>query len=107
MAFFSFRTLPVSYLLILALTLTYYLLLSLLCFLVYFYDKQAAIQRRSRVAEKNLLLLSLIGGWPGALLAHKFLRHKSLKRPFLQWFFLMLVLHWLLLFAPVVACAFF
>jgi uncharacterized membrane protein YsdA (DUF1294 family) len=60
----------VSYLLILALTLTYYLLFSLLCFLVYFYDKQAAIQRRSRVPEKNLLLLSLIGGWPGALLAH-------------------------------------
>lgn len=96
-----------SYLLILALTLTYYLLLSLLCFLVYFYDKQAAIQRRSRVAEKKLLLLSLIGGWPGALLAHKFLRHKSVKRPFLRWFFLMLVLHWLLLFALLGACVFF
>jgi len=97
----------VSYLLILALTLSYYLLLSLLCFLVYFYDKQAAIQRRSRVSEKKLLLLSLIGGWPGALLAHKFLRHKSMKRSFLRWFFLMLALHWLFLFALLAACVFF
>ncbi|WP_423679697.1 DUF1294 domain-containing protein [Undibacterium sp. WLHG33] len=96
-----------SYLLILALTLSYYLLLSLLCFLVYFYDKQAAIQRRSRVPEKKLLLLSLIGGWPGALLAHKFLRHKSVKRSFLRWFFLMLVLHWLFVLALLAACVFF
>jgi hypothetical protein len=43
----------------------------------------------------------------GALLAHKFLRHKSMKRPFLRWFFLMLVLHWLLLFALLAACVFF
>lgn len=96
-----------AFLPLLAIVLTWYLLLSLLCFVVYFYDKQAAIQRRSRVAEKNLLLLSLFGGWPGALLAHKFLRHKSVKRRFLRWFFLMLVLHWLLLLALIFIGVFF
>jgi predicted secreted protein len=29
-----------------------------------------------------------------------------MKRPFLRWFFLMLVLHWLLLFALLAACVF-
>ncbi|WP_255353037.1 DUF1294 domain-containing protein, partial [Arsukibacterium sp. MJ3] len=31
-------------------------------------------------------LLALFGGWPGALLAQQYLRHKSNKKPFL-WVF--------------------
>lgn len=45
-------------------------------------DKAAANQRRRRIPEKRLHLLSFAGGWPGALLAHHVFRHKTQKRSF-------------------------
>lgn len=63
-----------------------YLVLSVLTFLVYALDKASARRRWWRVSEKTLHLLALGGGWPGALLAQQFLRHKSTKLPFRQVF---------------------
>ncbi|RYY78616.1 MAG: DUF1294 domain-containing protein [Moraxellaceae bacterium] len=73
------------------------LLLSALTYLVYDMDKKAAQQGRQRIPEKNLHLLSLLGGWPGALLAQQKLRHKSAKVEFLQIFWVTVALNWVLL----------
>ena len=59
-----------------------YALLSLLTFLVYAFDKDASQRGNRRVAEGNLHLLSLAGGWPGASVARHQLRHKTVKQPF-------------------------
>jgi uncharacterized membrane protein YsdA (DUF1294 family) len=63
-----------------------YAVLSLLCFALYALDKAAARAGARRTPESTLLLLGLAGGWPGAVLAQQWLRHKSAKRSF-QWRF--------------------
>ncbi|EGR1768218.1 DUF1294 domain-containing protein [Vibrio parahaemolyticus] len=59
-----------------------YLILSTFTYLMFAWDKQAAQNGRWRTPENTLHFLSLIGGWPGALLAQFQLRHKSKKQPF-------------------------
>lgn len=56
--------------------------MSVLTFVVYALDKSAARQGRWRTREQTLHLLSLAGGWPGALAAQRRLRHKSSKTSF-------------------------
>lgn len=45
-------------------------------------DKRAAVQKASRVRERTLLTLALIGGSPAAIAARTLLRHKTRKQPF-------------------------
>lgn len=63
---------------------TTYLLLSGVTFMAYALDKSAAIQGRWRTSESTLHLLALACGWPGALLAQQWLRHKSCKPSFVS-----------------------
>jgi uncharacterized membrane protein YsdA (DUF1294 family)/cold shock CspA family protein len=51
-------------------------------FIAYAVDKSAAERKRWRTPESTLHFLALVGGWPGALLAQQFLRHKSSKAEF-------------------------
>ncbi|MEN9659883.1 MAG: hypothetical protein RL571_3348 [Pseudomonadota bacterium] len=60
-----------------------YLLMSIVAFIAYALDKSAAKNNRWRTQESTLHLLGLLGGWPGALLAQRVLRHKSKKAAFL------------------------
>jgi uncharacterized membrane protein YsdA (DUF1294 family) len=55
---------------------------SIACFVAYAFDKAAARARERRTPERTLLLLGLVGGWPGAVLAQQWLRHKSSKPSF-------------------------
>jgi uncharacterized membrane protein YsdA (DUF1294 family)/cold shock CspA family protein len=55
---------------------------SLVAFAVYRSDKVAAVRGNRRVPESTLLLLGLIGGWPGALVAQRSYRHKTIKARF-------------------------
>jgi uncharacterized membrane protein YsdA (DUF1294 family) len=59
-----------------------YLASSVVCFSVYVADKSAAVAGRWRVPESTLLILGLMGGWPGAVVAQQLLRHKSSKAVF-------------------------
>lgn len=59
-----------------------YLVVSLFTYLMFAWDKQAALNGHWRTSENTLHFLSLIGGWPGALWAQYLLRHKSRKQPF-------------------------
>ena len=71
---------------------------SILCFGFYAWDKAAARAGRRRTPESTLLLLGLACGWPGGLLAQRWLRHKTSK-PAFQWRF------WLSVAVNVSACA--
>jgi uncharacterized membrane protein YsdA (DUF1294 family)/cold shock CspA family protein len=70
-----------------------YLAMSLLTFAVYAFDKSAAMNRRWRTSEQTLHLLSLFGGWPGALIAQRMFHHKSRKASFQAVFWLVVALH--------------
>ena len=69
---------------------------SIVAFVGYAIDKRAAGTGGWRVPETSLLLMGLIGGWPGAILAQQFLRHKTKKALFRSVF-------WLTVLANVVA----
>jgi uncharacterized membrane protein YsdA (DUF1294 family)/cold shock CspA family protein len=59
-----------------------YAIASAITYGVYAIDKRAARRNTWRVDEGTLLVLGLLGGWPGGLLAQESLRHKTLKKPF-------------------------
>src|SRR6185295_7535359 len=56
-------------------------------------DKTAAEKARRRTPERTLHLLSLVGGWPGALIAQVRLRHKTRKISFLIEFWLTVIVN--------------
>jgi len=62
--------------------------LSVCTFVAYWLDKRKAKAGRWRTPESSLQFMALLGGWPGALLAQHYLRHKSQKRAFLLVFYL-------------------
>ena len=66
---------------------------SMLTFFVYAFDKAAAVRRSWRTSEQTLHILSIVGGWPGALLAQQLLRHKSAKPSFVGVFWATVVLN--------------
>ena len=70
-----------------------YLFVSLVAFLAYALDKSAAIEKRWRTPEGTLLIIGLACGWPGALLAQQFLRHKTSKPSFVAAFWLTVLLN--------------
>ncbi|BFM51383.1 DUF1294 domain-containing protein [Marinomonas sp. THO17] len=76
--------------------LYWYIALSLLTFVAYGLDKYAAMRQQWRVQESSLHLLSLFGGWIGALLGQKVFRHKIRKKPFLLIFWLTVFMNLLL-----------
>jgi uncharacterized membrane protein YsdA (DUF1294 family)/cold shock CspA family protein len=65
-----------------------YITLSVLTLFLYAFDKSAAMSKQWRTPENTLHILSLIGGWPGALIAQQLLRHKTNKPSFIYafWF---------------------
>ncbi len=70
-----------------------YLALSILAFAMYAADKRAAQANRWRTPEITLLLVGLVGGWPGAAVAQQVLRHKTKKLSFRTRFWLTVVLN--------------
>ncbi len=63
--------------------------------LTYGFDKRQALKEGWRVPEATLFLLALLGGSPGAFLAMRWFRHKSVKGSFR-------ILYWLIVVAQLV-----
>lgn len=70
-----------------------YAMASLTTFFVYALDKTAARKGARRTPESTLHLLSLAGGWPGAMIAQQKLRHKTQKKSFRLVFWLTVVVN--------------
>jgi uncharacterized membrane protein YsdA (DUF1294 family) len=84
--------------------LCFYSSASVAAFVAYALDKSAAKNDRWRISERTLHLFGLLGGWPGALVAQKLLRHKTGKRSFQLVFRVTVVLNcgmlaWMLMLA--------
>lgn len=75
----------------------YYFILSFLTYFAYDLDKSAAEDAEWRLPESLLHSLSILGGWPGALLAQVSLRHKTKKQSFRNVFWACVTLNCLLL----------
>ena len=58
------------------------LFFTLLCFLLFAFDKRKAQRGQRRMAEKTLHLATLLGAAPGAWAAIWLLRHKNRKAAF-------------------------
>jgi len=69
------------------------LLINLITFCVFWWDKDAARKGQWRVPESRLLCLALIGGSPGAVAAQRLLRHKTRKEPFRTQLMLICAMH--------------
>lgn len=77
-----------------------YMAASLTAVILYRVDKSAAASDRRRIPEDTLLVVGLLGGWPGALIAQALLRHKTYKPSFR-------VMFWMTVAANCVALAWF
>jgi uncharacterized membrane protein YsdA (DUF1294 family)/cold shock CspA family protein len=72
-------------------------LISVVAFYFYWRDKFAAQRGAWRTPEASLHAISLVGGWPGAWLAQRLLRHKSSKASFRAVYWGTVALHWIVL----------
>lgn len=57
--------------------LSYLIIINILSFILFGYDKYLAEHHKWRIAEKNLLLVSAVGGSFGAYTAMHIFRHKT------------------------------
>ena len=69
-----------------------------LAYAAYARDKAQARVRGQRIPEATLHLLELLGGWPGAFIAQRRLRHKCSKRPYQVAFWAIVLLYQLTAF---------
>ncbi len=56
--------------------------INVIAFLAFGWDKRQSIHNGSRIAERTLLVLALLGGALGALIGQQLFRHKTQKQPF-------------------------
>lgn len=66
-------------------------------YIFYGLDKRAATLGQWRIQEGSLHILSVLGGWCGALYAQQQLRHKTAKTAFQQVFWATVGINWLLM----------
>ena len=70
-----------------------YVAASALSYVAYAADKHAAQKGSWRTEERTLLILGLLGGWPGAIIAQEHLRHKTRKIRFQLAFWITVILN--------------
>lgn len=70
-----------------------YALMSVMTVCAYAHDKQAARRGDRRTPEVTLHALELLGGWPGAFMAQRLIRHKNAKVSYQIVFWLIVAVH--------------
>lgn len=70
-----------------------YLIMSLTTFIIYARDKTMAHKNEWRTSESTLHLFELLGGWPGALITQRVIRHKNKKTSFQITFWVIVIFH--------------
>lgn len=68
--------------------LYYLLVINMMAYIIYFYDKKQAISERRRVSEHTLLLFVVAGGIFGSAMSMLINRHKTSKFSFVAKFLL-------------------
>lgn len=71
----------------------WYVVIGVVTYLIYAKDKAAAQNGAWRTPESTLHLLSIAGGWVGAMVAQTYLRHKSQKAEFRLMYYLTVVIN--------------
>lgn len=64
--------------------LLHYAIMSIVCAIMHAADKRRAIKHRRRIPERSLHSMELVGGWPGAIMMTRLIRHKTSK-PSYMW----------------------
>ena len=78
----------------------YLIIINIVAFLLYGYDKRMAIKGKDRISEYHLLVISLFGGCIGSLLGMKIFHHKTKKTKF--WVLnILFTIIWILYLIPV------
>jgi uncharacterized membrane protein YsdA (DUF1294 family)/cold shock CspA family protein len=72
---------------------TWYAVASVVAWCLYASDKKSARVGGWRISEARLHLAEVVGGWPGAFLAQRRYRHKTVKRSFQGVFWLVVATH--------------
>jgi uncharacterized membrane protein YsdA (DUF1294 family) len=75
------------------LALGIYVVASVVAFVTYFLDKRAAKHGDWRIRESTLHWIALFGGWPGAVAAQRFVRHKTGKPSFQRVFMVCVIVN--------------
>lgn len=70
-----------------------YFIMSLVTFIIYARDKTMAHLKKWRTSEQTLHLLEFLGGWPGALITQRIIRHKNKKTSFQIVFWIIVIIH--------------
>ena len=54
-----------------------YAIFSIVSAVMHAADKRRAVRNKRRIPERSLHSMELVGGWPGAILATRMLKHKT------------------------------
>ena len=74
------------------------IVINIITFLVFGYDKRQAKNNKRRISEFHLLLLTAIGGTIGGLLGMNFFKHKTNNFSFILSFYTIVILQIVLLY---------
>ena len=74
------------------------IVINIITFLVFGYDKWQAKNNKRRISEFNLLLLAGVGGTIGGLIGMTFFKHKTNKFSFILSFYAIAILQIVLLY---------
>ncbi|MFG0245553.1 MAG: DUF1294 domain-containing protein [Phycisphaerales bacterium JB052] len=73
--------------------LLHYLIMSIVSAAMHAADKRRAIKARRRIPERSLHSMELVGGWPGAIMMTRMIRHKTSKPSYMWTLYAIAALH--------------